>query len=295
MTIKTVLGMVAAMPLAVGAGAHAGAEPDQKIVFKTIGNTKLQLHVFTPKVHKPEDKRACVVFFFGGGWEGGTPTQFYEQCRYFASRGMVAVSAEYRVRSQHGTTPYECVADGKSAIRWLRQHAKEVGVDPERIAAGGGSAGGHVAAATAMTKAFDEPAEDLKISSKPNALVLFNPVIDNSPGVSGHEKVKDRWKEISPMHNIEKGAPPTIVFLGSKDSIIPVATLKEFKKRMVEAGSRCDAWIYEGKSHGFFNHGDNGNPCYDSTVFKADKFLSSLKCLEGEPTLKDTQVKVTEL
>ncbi|MEI6809502.1 MAG: alpha/beta hydrolase fold domain-containing protein, partial [bacterium] len=207
-----------------------------------------------------------------------------------ASRGMVAISAEYRVKSRNGTSPYECATDGKSAVRWIRQHSKELGVDPDRIAAGGGSAGGHVAAATATLKSFDDPAEDQKISSKPNALVLFNPVFDNGPGGYGHDRVKDRWKEFSPMHNIAKGVPPTIVFLGSKDDLIPVSTAKEYKKRMLEAGSRCDIWIYEGRPHGFFNNNDKGSACYHSTVFHADKFLTSLGYLEGAPTIQDEQV-----
>ena len=61
-------------------------------------------------------------------------------------RSQVAICAEYRTESSHGTDPYTCVADGRSAMRWVRAHVAELNVDPHRIAAGGGSAGGHVAA-----------------------------------------------------------------------------------------------------------------------------------------------------
>jgi len=121
-----------------------GFEPSKEVLYKAVGETELKLHVFTPEGHRASDKRPAIVFFFGGGWNGGSPSQFYPHCDYLASRGMVAAAAEYRVKSRNKTTPRECVKDGKSAVRWLRQHAGELGIDPKRVAAGGGSAGGHV-------------------------------------------------------------------------------------------------------------------------------------------------------
>ena len=91
---------------------------------------------------------------------------------------MVAICAEYRIKSKHGTTPFECVDDGKSAVRWIREHADDLGIDPNKIVAAGGSAGGHVAACTAVINGYETNSENMDISSKPNALVLFNPVID---------------------------------------------------------------------------------------------------------------------
>jgi len=259
--------------------------PDQTLTFKNIDETELKLHVFTPEDRKASDKRPAIVFFFGGGWNSGSPSQFYPHCRYLASRGMVAMSAEYRVKSRNKTTPRECVKDGKSAVRWIRQHAKELCIDPTRIAAGGGSAGGHVAAATGTTKGFEEKGQDLKLSSRPDALVLFNPVFDNGPGGYGHSRVKEYWKEFSPMHNINEIAPPTTVFLGTKDKLIPVKTAKEYKRLMEEKGRRCDLHLYEGQSHGFFNYAKRGN--YTKTVIEMDRFLTSLGYLKGEPTLQN--------
>lgn len=156
------------------ATSHAAAmEPDELLAYKTVGPDTLKLHVFRPDGHTPDARAPAIVFFFGGGWNGGTPSQFYPHCVYLASRGMVAFSAEYRVKSRHGTTPFECVKDGKSAIRWVRAHAAALGIDPGRVAAGGGSAGGHVAAAAGVVKGLDEPGEDMSISSRPAALVLL--------------------------------------------------------------------------------------------------------------------------
>jgi acetyl esterase/lipase len=256
-------------------------------VFKTVGDTELTLHVFTPKGHKATDTTPAIVFFFGGGWKGGSPKQFEPHCRYLASRGMVAITAEYRVESRHGTSPFECVADGKSAIRWARAHAGDLGIDPHRIAAGGGSAGGHVAAATGLVPGLEEANEDTQVSAKPDALVLFNPVYDNGPSGYGYERVKDRYQEISPMHNIAAGAPPTIVFLGTKDKLIPVKTAEEFERKMKVAGSRCETHFYEGQPHGFFNKGRSNDKFYVQTVRAMDEFLVSLGWLSGEPTISN--------
>jgi len=116
--------------------------PDKTVAYKTIDEITLNLHIFNPAAHEPTDKRPGIVFFFGGGSNNGSPSQFYPHCQYLASRGLVAMSAEYRVKSRNGTTPRECVKDANSAIRWIRQHAQELGIDPHRVVAGCGSAGG---------------------------------------------------------------------------------------------------------------------------------------------------------
>lgn len=260
--------------------------PDTTRVFKVAGADTLRLHVFEPADHAPGDRRPAIVFFFGGGWVGGTPAQFYPHARYLAARGMVAFAAEYRVRSRHGTTPFESVRDGVSAIRWVRAHAANLGIDPDRIAAGGGSAGGHVAAATALLDSYDAPGADRSVSARPNALVLFNPVINNGPDGYSYDRIGARYRSFSPLHNIRPGAPPTIVFLGTEDTLIPVATMRTFDRRMEAAGARCDVYYYGGQGHGFFNYRDGANPYYRRTVLAADRFLASLGYLEGPPLLE---------
>ena len=256
-------------------------EGSTTVAYKTIGDIKLFIYIFNPKDHQKSDKQPAAVFFFGG-WNGGVPTQFQHHCRYLASRGMVAMVADYRVKSRQGTTPKECVMDGKSAVRWIRSNAANLGVDPQRIAAGGGSAGGHVAAAAGTVVGMEQPGEDVSVSSRPNALMLFNPVYDNSPNGYGHSRVKDVYPQISPMHNIKKDTPPTIVFLGTRDSLIPVATANEYKKRMEAVGSRCDLHLYEGQPHGFFNY--NKQKYYLDTVEKMDAFLVSLNYVKAKPS-----------
>ncbi|VAX40406.1 hypothetical protein MNBD_PLANCTO02-364 [hydrothermal vent metagenome] len=259
----------------------AKIKPDKIIEYKKVGDVKLTLHIFNPPQHQVTDNRPAIVFFFGGGWKRGNPSQFYHQSKYLASRGMVAICADYRTKNRHKTPPSTCIKDGKSAMRWVRSHANELGIDPSRLAAGGGSAGGHVAAATGTVKGFNEEGEDVSVSCRPNALLLFNPVIDNSKNGYGYHRVIKYWKEFSPMHNIDKKTPPTVIFLGTKDRLIPVATVKEYQKLMKKAGVRCDLHLYKNQPHGFFNKAK-----YDETVLEADKFLVSLGYLKGKPAIK---------
>lgn len=262
-------------------------------IYKKVGTTELALHIFQPPEHEPSDRRAAAIFFFGGGWNGGTVRQFAPHCEYLASRGMIGIVADYRVASRHGTTPFECVKDGRSAIRWVRMHAARLGIDPQRIAAGGGSAGGHVAAATDTLSNINEVGEATKVSAKPNALLLFNPVYDNGPDGYGHDRVGDRFREISPFHNIREGMSPTIVFLGTNDRLIPVKTAKAFQEKMAKVGSRSELFLYDGQAHGFFNHSrfrPGRSPLYfNQTVFEMDRFLISLGFLTDEPTIEAPQ------
>src|SRR5215469_11273941 len=157
------------------------ADDTKTFTYAKTKEADLQLVVHYPPGWKATDKRAGIVFFFGGGWENGTIDQFKPQAEYLAGRGMVAARADYRVKSRHGVTPKECVDDARSAIRWFRENAGTLGVDPDRIVAAGGSAGGHIAACTTLMPAPDPKEEAPKTSSKADALVLFNPVLRFGP------------------------------------------------------------------------------------------------------------------
>lgn len=250
-------------------------------VYKKAGDVELKMWILAPEGHKAEDKRPAVVFFFGGGWSSGTPKQFEQQVKHLAARGMVAATADYRVKSRHGVKAVACVADGKSAVRFLRANAARLGIDPERIAAGGGSAGGHVAACTALIEGYEDEATG--VSSAPNALVLFNPALVLAP-VEGHpgrevanleERMGVEPSKLSPYHNVRKGAPPTLVLNGTADTTTTYAAAELFAKAMTGAGNRCELAGYEGMGHGFFNFGRKDSR-YTETVQRMDAFLTSL-------------------
>jgi acetyl esterase len=305
---RAVLAVAIACCLAGSAMSPAAAQaprsyppqlPDAKIeVYKTVGDVKLALYLFLPKEHRPDDRRPAVVFFFGGGWNSGSPGQFQEQCRYLASRGMVAIAADYRVASRHQVKADRCVADAKSAIRYVRGNASRLGIDPQRIAAAGGSAGGHLAACTGVVPGFDEPSEDASISSVPNALVLFNPAVVLAP-VEGmpellrrsvdslRERMGTEPVKLSPYHHVRQGLPPCIIFHGKADTAVPYATAELFAEAMKSAGNRCELVGYDDQPHGFFNHDRGDNRHFRDTLRRMDRFLASLGWLQGEPTLPE--------
>jgi acetyl esterase len=256
--------------------------------YKTIGEIQLKVWIFNPVDHKKSDRRPAVIFFFGGGWRGGNPIQFAKHCEYLAARGMVAMTADYRVSSRHGVKGNACIADAKSAVRWIRKNANDLGIDPGRIIASGGSAGGHLAAATATLPGNENPNDDTTISARPNVLILFNPAVIMTP-IPGiwEPKVADRFEgnlsEISPYDHITREVGPTIIFHGTADETVPFKTVELFTKRMHEQGNRCELIGYKGEKHAFFNFGREDNAAFIDTVNKMDTFLVSLGYLKKPP------------
>ena len=175
--------------------------PEEQITYKVIDTIELKLHIYKPLDFNENTTYNAIVFFHGGGWNGGSYKAFRRQSMYLASVGMIAISVDYRIKNVHGTTPFEAVEDAKSAIRYVREHANELNINPNMIASGGGSAGGHLAAACGNIEGLDLNTENLEISSKPNALVLYNPVYDNSKNGYGYRAIEGRVQDISPLHN----------------------------------------------------------------------------------------------
>ncbi|MCA9129028.1 MAG: alpha/beta hydrolase [Planctomycetales bacterium] len=265
------------------------ADANQEI-YKKIGDVELKAYVFNPDDWKPGDKRPAIIFFFGGGWRSGSPTQFEHHCRYFAARGMVAITADYRVASRQDVRAVACVADAKSAIRWLRNNAERLGVDPAKVVAAGGSAGGHIAAATGTIKGFDESDEDSSISSIPNAMALFNPALVLAPveGLAGFDAKKLQELEprlgvppaaLSPYHCLTEKIAPTIIFHGEADTTVPFKTAELFTERAQQLGSHCELKGYAGQPHGFFNRSRGNENYFKQTVMELDRFLVELNYL----------------
>lgn len=152
------------------------------ITYKKIGDTKLDITVYKPDTMNSQNKYPALIFFYGGGWINGNIKQFQPGAEYFSKKGIVCFLVDYRTKKKNNTTPFESLKDAKSAIRFIRQNAAKFLIDTSKIIAAGGSAGGHLAAATAFVDEYNEETDNLNFSCKPNALVLYNPVIDNGPG-----------------------------------------------------------------------------------------------------------------
>ncbi len=251
--------------------------------YKTLPTGPLKINIFSSKseLNRTVAGYPAIVLFFGGGWKIGDIGSLAKQADYLSKRGMVAICVEYRTESLYCVTPFDCVADAKSAMRYVRANATRLGIDSSRIAAGGASAGGQLAAATALVTDYNDPLDNLAVSSKANALMLFNPVIDNGPGGYGYDRIRNEYPKFSPIHNIRVGAPPTLILIGTSDKLIPVATVESYKQKMEAVGSRCDLILYPGVDHGFYK----AAPYFQQTLQEADKFFISLGYLSIEPVV----------
>lgn len=254
-------------------------------VYRTVGDVELKLWRFAPDAEG--GNRPAIIFFFGGGWRSGSPTQFVPQAKHLAERGMVAFVADYRVASRHGTKAKDCVEDAREALRWVRANAATLGIDPTRIAAGGGSAGGHIAACLGT---IDEDPE-----SKADAMVLFNPACVIAPyqgrspwPENRSEEMTDRMGidpvELSPIHHVDESDPPAVVFHGLADTTVPPETAVWFTEALKDAGVRSYFHGFADAPHGFFNHTRRDQfetDFYGDSVAKMDAFLVSLGWLSA--------------
>ena len=263
--------LIALTFVSAAAIAQTDIQPDTHI-YKSVGKANLELDVYMPEGHSVNSSKPAVVFFFGGGWRGGDRSQFAPHAAYLASRGIIGITVTYRTKNSHGVTPYECVIDARSAVRWVRSNAAILGVDPARIAVSGGSAGGHLALCTTLLDSPDEDGEDLSVSCKGNAMILFNPVT-NTASITA--RFGEHAKPLSPQHHITGELPPGILFHGKSDTTVAYKMVEQFTASMKEAGNDLTLFGYEGQKHGFFNKRNN-NGYYEKTVAEVDAFLVKL-------------------
>ena len=245
----------------------------------------MSVAIWDPEADKaPPYPRSVIAFFFSSGWDNGQLGQFAPHCVYFASRGMTAMVFDYRVSARHNTTPVEAMADARSAVRWLRLNAAMLGINPGKVVGAGGSGGAHIIAGGAMLEGFDEPGEDQSVSCVPNALVLFNPVLDTSKTGMGFDKfpVPDLAKKANLVSAVRKGLPPLLMFHGSTDRVVPLATSEAFVRKMKRKKNIAELVAYEGQGHGFFNLNVSFD-LYQSTLTAMDDFLVAQGFLEADP------------
>lgn len=261
-------------------------EGAEEYIYKKDSGIDLKLWIYYPT--NKEIKTPTILFFFGGGFRNGSPEQFTPQARYFASRGIAGIVVDYRVNSRNNVKPIECLSDAKAAIQWVRKNAKDLNIDPNKIIASGGSAGGYLAAASYFVDKKVVGNSD-KTNEKPNALILFNPGGMDMPKVD-EDDFKSRFgalrKDVNLIDLIGMNAPPTLILHGDVDKTVDIATVRNFTKKMSTSGHKCELKEYKNEPHGFFNFGRSNNGPFYHTLSVADDFLIENGFLDPFPDIK---------
>ena len=262
---------------------YSNDSPKGKVyVYKEVDGMTREMEIFFPKDHDPSKKSVPgVIMFHGGGWGSGSRVMFSYQCNYFASRGLVAATVTYKLAKKavanktKGTESRKrvCITDAKSAIRWYKQNADELGIDPKRIIAGGGSAGGHISLLATTNPGLNDPADPKEYDATVAAYLLFNPALSAGDA-------KD--PQVDFLRHLKADFPPAIVFFGSEDNWMKKGwKAADTKIASLKIADSVNVRIADGQGHGFFNK----QPWADITLIEADRFLHDLGFLKGDPTL----------
>lgn len=259
----------------------AATPPGKAYVYKHSAGQPRQMEIYFPAGHDPATAKVPgVILFHGGGWSGGNLSQFRTACQYLASRGLVAATAEYQMLSAKEARQLAtgesrkrvCVTDAKSAIRWFKQHAPELGCDPQRIITGGGSAGGHVSVLATLNPGLNDPADPQHVDTSVVAYLLFNPAFSRDDAVDA---------QIDVQRHLKREFAPAIVFFGTQDAKWKIGWDDAHRKLKSLGNTTTNLLLAEGQAHGFFNR----DPWQSLTLIAADRFLVQQGLLEGEPTL----------
>lgn len=253
------------------------------LVYKVIDEQKLMVDMFYPAGQQDTNQRTAIALFHGGGWAFGSPDEFHGACRRYARRGYVTFSFQYRLSiNSDGTypnpdiSPIEAVKDARSAIRWLRKHADSLHIDPNKIVVGGQSVGGQLALSATLIDSINEDSDDLTISPKPNALLLFSSNVNTlepwAEMLLG-ERSQQIWS-ISPYHHLRRNMPPAIAFHGREDNQVLPYIVHFFAARMNELGNYYDLHWYPDRKHYLGEGNEKYSRLFDEEILElTDAFL----------------------
>jgi len=242
----------------------------QPAVYRQTKERDLRMALEFPADWHPGDQRAAMIFFYNGGWQGsGAERQFDDQAAYFVRRGMVIARADYREKSKEGVTSKQCIEDIYGAVCWMRTRAATLGIDPERIAAAGGSGSIHLIAAAVLADEMEPLGDNATIDPLPGVLFLFNPDLDVLPEAMTR-KVLDSGKR-------DKVPPPSMIFYGSRDGLAPY--VDEFIRAARQAKLPVEAFVGDGGVHGFFKF----SPWLEKTTEAMDEKLRAIGYLADAP------------
>ncbi len=270
---------------ALGPRIPADVELIRDVEFGKGGGRALKLDILRPK-NPPEEPLPVVTFIHGGGWRGGKKGVGILRLLPLARRGYFCATIEYRL-SGEAVFPAQ-IEDCKCAIRWLRAHAKEYNLDPDRIGVWGSSAGGHLVALLGTSGGVKElegkggwekhstrvqavvdffgPTDLLNIvedagknqfqgrtgfdsKNNPVALLLGGPIEEN----------KDKAAKASPITYVSKDDPPFLIVHGDRDALVPLGQSERLRDALKKVGVEAKLHVVKGAGHGLGRVGDVGD------------------------------------
>lgn len=293
--------LLALLPFATISGAVVPDAPpaptalpvkvEKGIAYATPGGEKLMLDIAAPTTGGPYP---AVLLLHGGAWRFGSRSDLSRPGRgkdgkpvpsiieTIAARGYVVATASYRLAPKH-KFPAQ-LDDARAAVRFLRANAKKFNIDPDRIAAGGFSAGGHLALLLGTTD--PDKATDANDPNEPSARVqavvsFFGPtdlsLYAATPGLEdaymvpllGKECRTDPavYRRASPIDHVSKDDPPVLMIHGTADIIVPIIHSERMLQKLKDAGVEAELITVKGEGHGW------GGPVAARTTADAIKFL----------------------
>ncbi|MCK4564517.1 MAG: alpha/beta hydrolase fold domain-containing protein, partial [Verrucomicrobia bacterium] len=217
----------------------------------------LRLDLYLPKNAKTAPP--LVVWIHGGGWKNGDKANVNPAILRLGGDGYAVASINYRLKdlSIHPKNIHDC----KGAIRWLRSKAETYGYDPNRIAVGGGSAGGHLALLLGLSGGIEElegtVGGNLDQHSSASAIVdLYGPSELNVMAETqerfnrAHRFDPKQLTSASPLTYLSPDDPPVLILHGDSDKTVPVEQSQLLHERYQKAGLESELHIIEGAGHG---------------------------------------------
>ena len=236
--------------------AFAADRSPETVTYARPGGEELEADVWRPPGGGPAGEadaakgRPAVIVVHGGGWRSGERGDFPRWNAWLASKGYVVFDIDYRLSPPPSWR--DAPADVRCAVGWVKENAARYGVDPERVALMGRSAGGHLALLTAYTQgSAPTPGCDARNLQDTGvaAAVAFYPPTDlarlSSLGYLGgmdrfiggtRDAVPERYRLLSPVLRVDPRAPPTFLAHGGDDQIVPPAQSELLADRLREAG-----------------------------------------------------------
>lgn len=233
----------------------AGAKDLRRDVYKD----PLQIWSFAREDATATGPAPGVLFIHGGGWAGGAPSFHLRHIHQLAERGYVTAALEY---TYSPVAPWPAqIEDVKAALAWMRDNAEALGLDPNRLAVAGGSAGGHLAAMAALTDTTLRaaviwyPAVDLRsFHNVPDFKPMTDALMPNA--------TVDQLLAASPVAHVSSESPPILTFTGDLDPLTTLADIEVFHQLLDDAGVRNELVVFKGRDHGFDYHPADFEVCF---------------------------------